>query len=39
MQASSGYLNNKIGQESFRFYGSVLQGTKEQKPRWKRAVA
>jgi putative endopeptidase len=39
MQASSGYLNNKIGQESFRFYGTVLQGTKEQKPRWKRAVA
>lgn len=39
MQASSGYLNNKIGQESFRFYSTVLQGTKEQKPRWKRAVA
>lgn len=39
MQASSGYLSKKIGEESFRFYGTILQGTKEQKPRWKRAVA
>lgn len=39
MQASSGYLNQKIGEESFRFYGTILQGTKEQKPRWKRAVS
>jgi putative endopeptidase len=35
---ASGYLSNKFGAESFRFYGTVLTGTKEQKPRWKRAV-
>lgn len=35
---ASGYLSNKFGAESFRFYGTVLTGTTEQKPRWKRAV-
>jgi putative endopeptidase len=35
---ASGYLSNRFGDESFRFYGTILTGTKEQKPRWKRAV-
>lgn len=35
---ASGYLSNRFSAESFRFYGTVLTGTTEQKPRWKRAV-
>jgi putative endopeptidase len=32
-------LARPIEQESFRFYGQVLYGQKEQQPRWKRCVA
>jgi putative endopeptidase len=39
IQNSDSYLSEEIGRESFRFYGSVIQGAKEQKPRWKRTVA
>ena len=34
----SDYLPKKFDQESFSFYGTVLSGTPEQEPRWKRAV-
>lgn len=32
------YLNSAIESENFRFYGTILNGTKEQRPRWKRVV-
>ncbi|MES2559543.1 MAG: M13 family metallopeptidase [Bacteroidota bacterium] len=38
ISASSAYLSNRFAQESFYFYSTVLTGTKEQKPRWKRTV-
>ena len=38
LDAYSDYLPKKFDQESFSFYGTVLSGTPEQEPRWKRAV-
>lgn len=35
---SAPYLNNAFEKENFSFYGTVLQGTKEMKPRWKRTL-
>ena len=32
------YLNKKVSNEDFRFYGKVIRGRKEQLPRWKRAL-
>ncbi|MCF6130429.1 M13 family metallopeptidase [Flavobacterium sp. AS60] len=32
------YLNNAIEKQNFAFYSTVLNGVKEQKPRWKRIV-
>ncbi|UKJ07594.1 M13 family metallopeptidase [Solitalea lacus] len=32
------YLNKAIDNENFRFYGTVLTGKKEQRPRWKRVL-
>jgi putative endopeptidase len=32
------FLNKKIADESFHFYSTVLDGIKEQKPRWKKIV-
>ena len=32
------YLPKKFDQERFAFYGTVLSGTPEQEPRWKRGV-
>jgi putative endopeptidase len=32
------YLPKKFDQEHFAFYGTVLSGTPEQEPRWKRGV-
>ena len=32
------FLNTKIENEHFHFYSTVLDGVKEQKPRWKRIV-
>ena len=32
------YLSQSFDQESFRFYGQVLSGQKEQRPRWKRVL-
>ena len=34
----SEYLPAKFDKESFAFYGTVLSGTPEQEPRWKRGV-
>ncbi len=32
------YLNKKIEDEHFHFYSTILEGVKEQKPRWKKIV-
>jgi putative endopeptidase len=32
------YLSKPFNQENFRFYGTVLNGSKEQRPRWKRVL-
>jgi putative endopeptidase len=39
LNSTASYLHDDVVNESFRFYGTVLTGTKEQKPRWKRAIA
>lgn len=31
-------LNAALEKQNFKFYGTVLQGTKEMKPRWKRMI-
>ncbi len=36
---SAAYLSDAISAQNFEFYGKTLSGKKEQKPRWKRAVA
>ncbi|WP_163930118.1 M13 family metallopeptidase [Paraferrimonas sp. SM1919] len=33
------YLSTEIGQANFDFFGKVLSGQQEQKPRWKRAIS
>lgn len=38
ISASSAYMSNSFAQESFHFYSTILTGTTEQKPRWKRTV-
>ncbi len=38
MCGTSKYLSSKIAKLSFDFYSTTLNGTKEQKPRWKRVV-
>ncbi len=38
ISASSSYLSKRFAQESFYFYSTILNGTKEQKPRWKLTV-
>jgi len=35
---ASGALSDEFGETSFDFYGRVLSGQKERKPRWKRAL-
>ena len=35
---SASYLSSKFDNENFNFYGKVLSGQKEQKPRWKRVL-
>ncbi len=35
---AAGYLSSPFVNESFRFYGKELNGTKELKPRWKRVL-
>jgi putative endopeptidase len=38
LNAYSPYLNKAIDTENFRFYGTVMSGSKEQLPRWKRVL-
>lgn len=38
LDSSANYLSDEFVAQSFDFYGKVLSGKKEQKPRWKRAV-
>ncbi len=35
---SAPYLNNAASDERFAFYGKVMRGQEEQKPRWKRVL-
>ena len=39
LNATASYLPKKFDDESFKFYGTVLSGTTEQKERWKRGIA
>jgi putative endopeptidase len=32
------YLNNAVEKQNFTFYSTIMNGVKEQKPRWKRIV-
>ena len=38
IHANAPYLSKDFALENFAFYGTVLSDTKEQEPRWKRAV-
>ena len=38
ISSSAAYLNNAMEKEDFYFNSTVLEGVKEQKPRWKRTV-
>jgi putative endopeptidase len=38
IRAASSYLSSAFVTENFEFYGKTLTGSKEQKPRWKRAI-
>ena len=38
MNRYANYMNKKIEDEHFNFYSTVLDGVKEQKPRWKKIV-
>jgi putative endopeptidase len=38
LDSYAAYLPKRFDQENFAFYGTVLSGTPEQEPRWKRAV-
>ena len=35
---SAGRLSDEIGQADFEFYGRLLRGQQERRPRWKRAI-
>ncbi len=36
---AAGYLSDNFREASFNFYGKTLQGSQEDRPRWKRAVS
>jgi putative endopeptidase len=38
LHAAAPYLAELFGDESFRFYGTVLSGTPSQEPRWQRGI-
>ena len=38
LNSFAGYMNAALDDQNFDFYGRTLQGQKEQRPRWKRAV-
>lgn len=39
IDGAAGYLSDDFTAQNFDFYGKTLSGTKEMKPRWKRAVS
>lgn len=39
VSSSASYLHKALDDENFRFYGTVLTGKKEQRPRWKRVLS
>lgn len=39
VNAAASYLSDEFQQASFDFYGKVMSGQQEQKPRWKRAMS
>lgn len=39
LNAAAPYLSQKYEEENFKFYGTVLKGTTEQKSRWKRGIS
>ena len=39
IDAASSYLDDELRAESFAFYGTVMSGRQEDRPRWKRAVS
>ncbi|MGM9868229.1 MAG: M13 family metallopeptidase [Sodaliphilus sp.] len=39
IRSATGVLSDDFSEASFDFYGRVLNGQKEQKPRWKRALS
>lgn len=38
IDTAAGYLSDDFSAQNFEFYGKVLSGKKEERPRWKRAV-
>ena len=38
IRATASLLNNDLKDENFKFYGTVLSGTTEQRPRWKNVL-
>jgi predicted metalloendopeptidase len=38
LDSSASYLSADLDDQNFEFYGRILNGQKEQRPRWKRAV-
>lgn len=39
LNSAASYLNNDFVKQDFYFYSTVLRGTKEMKPRWKRSLS
>lgn len=38
LSSFASYLDSRFEKENFRFYGTVMSGVKEQRPRWKRVL-
>ena len=38
VSSMAGYMSHNFDQEHFNFYGKVMRGQQEQKPRWKRVL-
>ena len=38
IQTASNFMNNEIVQANFDFYGKVIRGTEQMKPRWERVL-
>lgn len=38
ISSMSPYLNDALNKENFEFYGKLMTGSKEQRPRWKRVL-